>query len=162
MLVVAALNFVAFLVLGVKYAFMLAVISAVFNIIPYLGIFMACVLSTLITFTTDSLSTVIGVIVSLIIIHMIDSNILMPKIVGSKVKMNALATIVGVITVSSIWGIPGTFLAVPMLAVLKVIFEEIDSMQPFSMIMGDDTRVQPTSGTLIKKMFSKVKKGAKK
>ncbi|HVG41525.1 MAG TPA: AI-2E family transporter [Chitinophagaceae bacterium] len=156
--VVAAMNAAAFFILGVRYALLLAVISALFNIIPYLGIFMACVLSTLITFTTDSTSTVVGVIVSLIIIHMIDSNILMPKIVGSKVKMNALATIVGVITVSALWGIPGTFLAVPILAVLKVIFEEIESMKPYALVMGDDEEVKSASKPVIKRLTNTVRK----
>jgi len=158
MVVVAALNATAFFILGVRYALLLAIISAIFNIIPYLGIFMACVLSVLITFTTDSSSTVIGVIISLIIIHMIDSNILMPKIVGSKVKLNALATILGVITVSALWGIPGTFLAVPILAVLKAIFEEVNSMEPFAIVMGDDEEVQSASKPMIRRIRNSVMK----
>jgi predicted PurR-regulated permease PerM len=158
MVVVAALNAAAFFILGVKYALLLAIISAIFNIIPYLGIFMACVLSTLITFTTDSLSTVIGVIVSLIIIHMIDSNILMPKIVGSKVKMNALATIIGVIAVSALWGIPGTFLAIPLLAILKAAFEETDNLKPYALLMGDDEAVGSASKPVIRKIASTVRR----
>jgi predicted PurR-regulated permease PerM len=160
MAVVAALNAAAFFMLGVRYALLLAIISAIFNIIPYLGIFMACVLSVLITFTTDSSSTVIGVIISLIVIHMIDSNILMPKIVGSKVKLNALATIIGVITVSALWGIPGTFLAVPIIAVLKAIFEEVDGMQPFAMVMGDDEDVKSVSKPVIRRIRNSVMKTA--
>ncbi|MEO6071466.1 MAG: AI-2E family transporter [Chitinophagaceae bacterium] len=158
MVVVASLNMAAFFILGVRYALLLAIISAIFNIIPYLGIFMACVLSTLITFTTDSTSTVIGVIISLIIIHMIDSNILMPKIVGSKVKLNALATILGVIIISSLWGIPGTFLAVPILAVLKVIFEEVESMHPFALIMGDDDDVKSATKPVIRRIANSVRR----
>jgi predicted PurR-regulated permease PerM len=162
MIVVAAMNATAFFILGVRYALLLAVISAIFNIIPYLGIFMACVLSTLITFTTDSMSTVIGLIISLIVIHMIDSNILMPKIVGSKVKLNALATIVGVITISAIWGIPGTFLAVPILAMMKSVFEEIDSMRPYAMVMGDDEEVKSASKPMIRRITNTVRKTAYK
>lgn len=160
MVVVAAMNAAAFFILGVKYALLLAIISAVFNIIPYLGIFMACVLSTLITFTTDSPSTVLGVIISLIIIHMIDSNILMPKIVGSKVKMNALATILGVITVSALWGIPGTFLAIPVLAVLKAIFEEIENLKPYAILMGDDEAVGSATKPVIRRLANTVRRGS--
>lgn len=155
--VVAAMNYAAFMVLGVKYALLLAVISAILNIIPYLGIFIACVLSTLITFTTDSSGTVLGVIASLIIIHMIDSNILMPKIVGSKVKLNALATIIGVIVITALWGIPGTFLAVPILAMMKVIFEEVDHLAPYSMVMGDDEVVVSASRPVLRKIAGSVR-----
>ena len=158
MLVVATLNCTAFFILGVHYALLLGIISAVLNIIPYLGIFMACVFSTLITFTTDSTSTVIGLIVSLIIIHMIDSNILMAKIVGSKVKMNALATIVGVISVSAVWGVAGTFLAIPMLAMLKAVFEEVEPLQPYALLMGDDEHVGSASKPMLKRLRNSVRR----
>ena len=156
MLVVATLNCTAFFILGVHYALLLGIISAILNIIPYLGIFMACVFSTLITFTTDSTSTVIGLIITLIIIHMIDSNFLMPRIVGGKVKMNALATIVGVICVSSLWGIPGTFLAIPVLAMLKAVFEEIEPLQPYALVMGDDEQVRSASKPVLRKLRNTV------
>jgi predicted PurR-regulated permease PerM len=91
---------------------------------------------------------------------MIDSNILMPKIVGSKVKLNALATIIGVITISAIWGIPGTFLAVPILAILKSVFEEIESMQPYALVMGDDEEVKSASKPVIRRITSTVRKTA--
>ena len=113
---------------------------------------MACVFSTLITFTTNSPSTVIWLIVSLIIIHMIDSNILMARIVGSKVKMNALATIIGVISVSAIWGIPGTFLAIPLLAMLKAVFEEIEPLKPYALLMGDDENIHSASKPVLQRL----------
>lgn len=158
MLVVAFANCTAFFFLGVKYALLLGIIAAILNIVPYLGIFSACVLCTLITFTTDSLSTVIGVIISLIIIHMIDSNILMTKIVGSKVKLNALATIMGVVFFSAVWGLAGTFLAIPIMAILKVIFEDVEGLHPFSLIMGDDASVKSVSKPVLRKLANTVRR----
>lgn len=162
MLVVATANCTIFFILGVKYALLLGIIAAILNIVPYLGIFSACILCTLITFTTNSLSTVIGVIISLIIIHMIDSNVLMTKIVGSKVKLNALATIIGVVFFSSTWGIAGTFLAIPIMAILKVIFDDVEAFHPFAVIMGDDAAVQSASGPVLKKIASTVRRTTKK
>jgi len=162
MLVVAAANCAAFYILGVKYALLLGIIAAIFNIVPYLGIFSACVLCTLITFTTNSLSTVIGVIISLIIIHMIDSNILMAKIVGSKVKLNVLASIIGVVFFSATWGLAGTFLAIPIMAILKVIFDEVEAFHPFAILMGDDVAVQSASKPVLRKIASSVRRSAKK
>jgi predicted PurR-regulated permease PerM len=156
MLVVAAANCAAFYILGVKYALLLGIIAAILNIVPYLGIFSACVICTLITFTTNSFSTVIGVITSLIIIHMIDTNILMAKIVGSKVKLNALASIIGVVFFSATWGLAGTFLAIPIMAILKVIFDDVEAFHPFSIIMGDDAAVQSASKPVLKKLASTV------
>jgi predicted PurR-regulated permease PerM len=119
---------------------------------------MGCVFSALITFTTDSTATVVGVVVALIIIHMIDSNILMPKIVGSKVKLNALAAIVGVISISAVWGLAGTFLAMPILAIMKVVFDEVEQWRPFGLLMGDDEHVTSASKPVIRKIAHKVRR----
>lgn len=162
MLVVATLNCTAFFILGVKYALLLGIIAAIMNIIPYLGIFMACLLGTMITFTTNSTSTVIGLIISLIVIHMIDSNILMARIVGSKVKLNALATILGVISISALWGIPGTFLAIPILAILKVVFEEVEPLEPFAIIMGDDVHVKSATKPVVRRIANSLRRTVKK
>ena len=152
MIIVAAAYFAAFLFLGIQYALLLAVIGAILNIIPYLGVIITCVLTALITLTTDSPSTVIWAVVSIIIIHMIDSNILSPKIIGSRVKINALASIVGVITGSALWGLPGTFMAMPIIAIMKVIFEEIEPLRPFAIIIGDDTEVKSLSKPVLNRI----------
>ncbi|MFL5789297.1 MAG: AI-2E family transporter [Flavisolibacter sp.] len=139
MIVVATAYCTALFIIGVKYALLLGVIGAILNLIPYLGIFMACILSALVTLTTNSPEKIIWIVVCLLVIHLTDANILMPKIVGSKVKINALVTIMGVIIGSALWGIAGMFMAVPILAILKVIFEGIEPLAPFAIIMGDDT-----------------------
>ncbi len=139
MLIVAIMNCTGFFILGVKYALLLGVIAALLNVIPYLGIFIACLLSVLITFTTNTPATVLGVAIVLVVVHLLDSNILLPRVVGSKVKINALVTILGVIIGSALWGIPGMFLAIPFIAILKVIFDAVGSLQPWGMLLGDDT-----------------------
>jgi predicted PurR-regulated permease PerM len=152
MIIIAAAYTAAFLFLGVKYALLLAVIGAILNIIPYLGVIITCVLTALITLTTDSPATVIWAVVSIIIIHMIDSNILSPKIIGSRVKINALASIIGVITGSALWGLPGTFMAMPIIAIMKVVFEEIEPLRPFAIIIGDDTEVKSLSKPVLNRI----------
>lgn len=154
MLVVAAAYSVALLVIGVQYAFLLGVIGAILNLIPYLGIFMALILSSLVTLSTDQPQKVIWVIIAILAIHMTDSNILMPRIVGGKVRLNALVTILGVTTGSALWGIPGMFLAVPIMAILKVIFEEVQPLQSFALIMGDDTTQEHK--TVLKRIANRV------
>lgn len=140
MVIVALMNCVGFFILGVKYALLLGVIAAILNLIPYLGIFTACLLSILITFTTNDAATVLGVAIVLIVVHLIDSNILLPKVVGSKVKINALVTILGVIVGSSLWGVAGMFLAVPIIAILKVIFDHVESLKPWGLLLGDEPK----------------------
>ena len=138
MIIIAIAYCSVFLFLGVRYALLLGVIGAILNIIPYLGVIITCSLTALITLTTNSPSTVMWSVISIIIIHMLDTNILMPKIMSSRVNINALTSIMGVIAGSALWGLPGTFMAMPILAVLKVVFEEVEPLQPFAILMGDD------------------------
>jgi len=143
MVIVAAAVSIIFWIFGIKYAFLLGLITGLFNIIPYIGIFTALLISTLITFATATVvSKVILVIVTLVVIHLIDSNILLPMIVGSKVRINALITVLGVIIGEMIWGIPGMFLSIPVIAVLKIIFDRVESLKPWGIILGDEEKEQ--------------------
>ena len=84
---------------------------------------------------------------------------LFPAIVGSKVRINALFTILGAVTGEMLWGIPGMFLAIPVIAIAKIIFDRIDSLKPWGMILGDERDekqatplvVQPDTGDKIAK-----------
>ncbi len=137
MIVVAIVNCLIFWMLGIKYAMLLGIMAAVFNIIPYLGIFTAIILCMVVTLTTSTLGATLQVGISLLIVHFLDSNILLPRIMGSKVKINALVTIIGVVTGNLLWGVPGMFLAIPIIAMLKIIFERIDSMHPWAILLGE-------------------------
>jgi predicted PurR-regulated permease PerM len=162
MIIIATAYCSVFLFLGVKYAFLLGVIGALVNIIPYLGTIITCVLTALITLTTNSPSTVLWSVISIIIIHMIDTNILMPKIMASRVNINALASIVGVIIGSFLWGLPGTFMAMPIMAMMKVVFEEVSPLRPFAVLMGDDTEVKSLSRPVINRIAKSVSRSRAK
>ena len=143
MAIVATIVTVAFLILGIKYAFLLGLITGLFNIVPYVGIFTSLVLSTLITFATATVTTkVLFVIITLVITHLVDSNVLLPVIVGSKVRINALITVLGVIVGEMIWGIPGMFLSIPVIAVFKIIFDRVDSLKAWGLLLGDEAYKQ--------------------
>jgi putative permease len=143
MAIVAAGVGVALSFLGVEYAVLLGLITGLFNVIPYLGIFSAMVISSVVTLGTAPDSTrVISVIITFVVAHLIDSNLLLPLIVGSKVRINALITVLGVVIGEMFWGISGMFLSVPVIAVLKIIFDRVESFQPWGIILGDEERKQ--------------------
>ncbi|WP_428328825.1 AI-2E family transporter [Mucilaginibacter sp.] len=139
MFVVACLACMAFLFIGIKYAVLLGIIVALFNLIPYLGIFTALLLSTLITFATGNIADAIKVAVSVLALHAIDSNFLLPTIVGSKVKLNALITFLGIVMGEMIWGLSGMFLSIPILAILKIIFDRVETLKPWGFLLGSGT-----------------------
>jgi len=143
MCIVSVFVCLAFWVLGIKHAILLGLITGLFNIIPYIGIFTAMLTSVLITFATAAVTgkllLVIGV---LVITHLVDSNILLPVIVGSKVKINPLITVLGVVLGEMIWGISGMFLSIPVIAVLKIIFDRVESLKPWGLLLGELEKVK--------------------
>jgi predicted PurR-regulated permease PerM len=136
MAVVSSLACTAFWIIGVKYAVLMGLIIGLFNLIPYLGIFTALFLSSIITFATGSVKDALYVAFSVLAIHEIDTNFLLPTIVGSKVKLNALVTFIGIILGEMIWGLSGMFLSIPIMAILKIIFDRVESLKPWGYLMG--------------------------
>lgn len=140
MVIVAILNTVLFLILGIKYAILLGVMAAIFNIIPYVGILTAAILIILVTLATGTPIQALQAGIALFLVHVLDSNVLFPSIVGSKVKINALITIIGVVLGNMLWGIPGMFLAIPSIAIIKIICENIEEMYPWAILLGDESK----------------------
>ncbi len=135
---VFTLNMIGFLILGIKYAVFLALFAALLNLIPYVGILVANVICMLITLASSTvISDVLWVGAILAVVQFLDNNFGMPLIVGNKVRINALVTIIGVLIGGALCGIPGMFLAIPGLAVLKVIFDKVPELQPWGILLGD-------------------------
>lgn len=141
MSIVFALNSVGFLILGIKYAIFLALVAALLNLVPYIGMLIANIFCMLITLvSSESTTDVLWVAAILAAVQFIDNNFLVPLIVGNKVRINALVTIVGVIVGGALCGVAGMFLAIPAIAVLKVIFDHVDDLKPWGMLLGDDVK----------------------
>ena len=137
--IVAVMNSAALLLLGVPYAILIGVIGALLNLLPYIGGLVAIALPVLMaTISHDGYSTQLGVIGAYLFIQFIDNNILVPRIVSSKVQINALISIIGVLLGNQLWGISGMFLSIPFIAVLKIIFDRIDDLKPWGKILGDN------------------------
>lgn len=142
-IVVAALNSIALFILGVKYALLIGVIGAILNLLPYIGGIIAIALPVLMaTITKDGYSTQLGIIAAYSFIQFIDNNILVPRIVSSKVQINALVSIIVVLLGAALWGISGMFLSIPIVAVLKIIFDRIEDLKPWGKLLGDEIPTQ--------------------
>lgn len=138
MVIVASVAITIFWWIGIKYAVLLGIIVGLFNIIPYIGIFTALLLSAIITFATGNIAKTITVVVSIISIHAVDANFLLPTIVGSKVRLNALISFIGIVLGEMIWGLSGMFLSIPVIAIFKIIFDRIESLKPWGYLLGGD------------------------
>jgi predicted PurR-regulated permease PerM len=140
---VAALNSIGLFLLGIQYALLIGVIGALLNMIPYIGGLVAIALPMLLALASKSPITALWVFILYTVVQFIDNNLIVPKIVASKVKINALVSIIVVLIGGALWGISGMFLAIPLTAIIKVVFDRIDQLRPFGFLLGDN---QPQIG----------------
>ncbi|AHF14545.1 AI-2E family transporter [Niabella soli] len=138
MLIVSLALIIILSLLGVKYSVLLGFMGGVFNVIPYLGIFTALLLSSLVTFATVGSGKVLLVVIAFIVVHAIDSNLVMPLVVGSKVKLNPMIAFIGIIVGEMLWGISGMFLCIPFLAIIKIIFDRVPGLHAWGILMGEE------------------------
>jgi predicted PurR-regulated permease PerM len=125
--------------IGIEHALLIGIIFAFLNLIPYIGALIGNLIGVLLTLSsTQELWPVLAVLGTIAFVQFVDNNILMPRIVGSKVKINALATIAGVIIGGALAGVPGMFLSLPLLATMKVIFEHTENFKQWAVLLGED------------------------
>ena len=136
--IIATLNSIGLFMLGIQYALLLGIVGAMLNIIPYIGGVIAIALPVLIALLTKSPVYALAVIVIYFIIQIIDNNFLVPRIVASKVKLNALVSIIVVFISAALWGVAGMFLALPLTAITKVIFDRVEPLKPWGFLLGDN------------------------
>jgi predicted PurR-regulated permease PerM len=152
LVIVAILNIAALFILGIEYAVLLGIAGALLNIIPYIGGIISVALFMFIALITKSPEYMLYVVGAYSLIQFIDNNYIVPKIVASKVKINALFSIIVVIAGNALWGIPGMFLSIPILAIVKLIFDNIESLKPWGFLLGDTMppilKIKPIFGKL--------------
>jgi predicted PurR-regulated permease PerM len=153
--IVAILNSVALLILGIEYAILLGIIGALLNVIPYIGGIVGVAIFMVVALVTKSPVYMIYIIVIYSIIQFIDNHYIVPKIVASKVKINALFAIIVVIAGNALWGVPGMFLSIPLLAIVKLICDNIEPLKPWGFLLGDTMppllKIKPFIDKIIKK-----------
>jgi predicted PurR-regulated permease PerM len=138
-MIVCVMNSIALVLIGVPSAIVIGVIGGILNILPYIGGIVAIALPILmVTITRDGFSGQLAVVISYLVIQFIDNNILVPRIVSKKVQINALVSIVIVLLGGALWGVSGMFLSIPLIGVLKIIFDRIEDLKPWGRLLGDE------------------------
>lgn len=138
MIVVSVLTSLGLWIIGIKYFILLGLITGILNLIPYIGILVAGIITVLASLTGSAeFSMILGILIVNVIVQLIDNNLLVPLIINSKVEINAFVSIMGIIVGGAAAGISGMFLAIPLLAILKIIFDRIESLEPWGYLMGN-------------------------
>ena len=150
----AVMNTAALLILGIEYAIILGILAALLNVIPYIGGIVAVALPMMVALVTKSSPWyAFYVLIAYYIIQLIDNNYIVPYIVASKVKINALFSVIVVLAGNALWGVPGMFLSMPLLAIVKLICDHIEPLKPWGFLLGDT--MPPI--LKIKRVFKKIK-----
>jgi predicted PurR-regulated permease PerM len=138
-LIIAALNTIGLLFLGIDHAIFFGILSGVLTIIPYVGIFIGALFPTLMALITkDSYWYAVGVVMVFTVVQFLEGNFITPRITGSKVSINALAAIIALVIGSKILGIAGMILAVPAIGIIKIMLAYSQHLKPFVILLGDD------------------------
>lgn len=136
--IVAVLNSIGLLIIGVPYAVAFAVLASLLMVIPYLGVFIGSLLPFLMAlFTFNTPLPAIGVAAWMWGVQLIEGNFITPKIVGSKVSINPMAAVISLMVMGKLWGIVGLVVAIPFVAILKIIFDAVPSTRPYGMLLGE-------------------------
>ena len=139
MLILGVLNSLGLWAIGIGYPLVWGFLAALLAVIPYIGTTIGGLLPFLFAVaTTESLWQPFLVIVLYATVQFVEGNFITPRIVGNSVRINALAAIIGIIIGGLIWGIPGVVIAIPMLAIVRILFLHIDTLRPLALLLSDD------------------------
>lgn len=116
---------------GVPFALFLALFAALFSIIPYVGNLIGGGVAVILAYLYSGGNSALIVIAVIAVAQLMENYILTPWIIGNKIDLNPFVTIFGIILLSVLWGVVGAIIALPVLGVLKVLFEHTKGMQPY-------------------------------
>ncbi|MBY5959070.1 AI-2E family transporter [Membranicola marinus] len=135
MAILFVVYFLGFWVSGVPYALFLALFAALFSIIPYVGNLIGGGAAMLLAYIYSGWPAGLAVFSVVSLAQLAENYLLTPWIIGDEIDLNPFATIFGVIVFSAIWGLVGAVIALPLIGVLKVFFENAAGMEPFAYLI---------------------------
>ena len=139
LVILGVLNSIGFLILGLKYAILLGFVAGFLNIIPYIGVLIGSLFPIVIALVTkDSAWYAVGALGVCVFTQFLENNFITPKVVGSSVSINPLASILALLGFGMLWGVVGMVVAIPLMGMMKVVCDAIPGLQPYGYLLGED------------------------
>jgi predicted PurR-regulated permease PerM len=146
---------IGFSIVGVKHAIFFAILCGLLEIVPFVGNITGTTLTALFTLAQGGdKNDIIGILVVYAIVQFVQSYLLEPLVVGRAVNINPLFTILVIVFGEFIWGIPGMILALPLLAIAKIIFDNVQPLHPYGYLVGEDEKNEVGDYAVIKRLKS--------
>ncbi|MCB8999510.1 MAG: AI-2E family transporter [Bacteroidales bacterium] len=163
-LIIMIINTAGLSFFGAEHPLVFGIVSGLFAFIPYFGVLIGGVLPVGFTLLTgDSSLTALQLAIFYPIVNTIENNILTPNIVGSSLRLNPMMIILGIIGAGMVWGLPGMFSIVPLLAMFNIMTESVPKLHPYSFLLGETgTRRHSITIENIRLSFRRFKKEIRK
>lgn len=142
---------------GLDNALFLAMIAAALSIIPIVGTLVGGLIPVVIAFISQSPAVGLGAIIVFLVAQIMENYVLTPLVVGSKVNLNPLFTIMAVILGGILWGAIGMIVFIPLLGIVKIICDNIPSLEPLGFLVGKEPQQRRLS--IIDKMKKRFSRG---
>ncbi len=137
-LILAGMYMLGYSLAGLKYAVFISLIAALFSLIPYVGNLVGLLLALAASFISGGGSgQLIAIVAIYSVVQFVESYMLEPFVVGEKVDLNPVVIIVGVVLGGVVWGIMGMILAIPVLGIIKVVFDNVDVLNPVAYALDE-------------------------
>jgi predicted PurR-regulated permease PerM len=162
--ILAVLNSAGLMIIGLPHPIFFGSLAAALNVIPYIGVFAGSAFAVIMAIIAmESIWSAVAVLVLFVAIQSFESNFLTPKIVGGKIQINPLATILALIIGGSLWGIAGMVLFLPFLGVLKIVLDNVKPLQPYGYLIGEYKEAGKKESTIsfLKRLYKRKKDNKK-
>jgi len=137
MFIVALLCCAGFWWIGVDYFMFFGCLTGILLLIPYIGIWIGASLPIILTLASLGPNYALGVIAWVAVVQFIEANFITPLVIGSKVSINPMVAMLALLAGELIWGIQGLILALPLTAIMKVIFDHVPALEPYGFLLGE-------------------------
>jgi len=136
-LIVGILNSLGLFILGIPNPIFFGFVASILTFIPYVGITVGAILPMAVSWLKyDSAMYPIGVVIVFSVVQILEANVIFPLAVSQRLKINALMTLIVIIGGGVLWGALGMILFLPFAAILKLVADQVDELEPVAVLLG--------------------------
>src|ERR1039457_820623 len=140
-LLISGASVALFGLLHVPFFYFVGFLSGFLSLVPYLGIVLAMVPPILVGLGQLEPGDLLLVVLCVVGLHLFALNVLYPKLLGSRLKINPLAVTIALLFWGAVWGAIGLVLAIPITGAMKIVFDHVESMKPYADWLGEEKGV---------------------
>ena len=140
-LLIGVVSSVVFAVLGIPFFLFAGFASGFLSLVPYLGVILALLPPLFVGIGNLGVDLMIWVAVTVFTLHIVSLNVLYPKVLGSRLRLNPLAVTIALLAWASLWGAIGLVMAIPITAGIKIVFDHVEALKPLGAWLGESCNV---------------------